>query len=778
MTISRRTFLVSAAGAGAGLGLGAFSHQFPLAPPHLGPDWRPGVETFVASTCLLCPAHCGIRARLIDGALTRIDGNPLHPVSQGGLCPKGHAGIQLVYHPGRLTGPVQRVGPPGSDRFEPITWDAALDRIAAALKKTKEQGQARSVEWMVGDVRGAMADLVAAFCSAYGSNRLTVDDRRDGSTELMKLSHGIDAEPAYDLTSSDFVLSFGAALSESWAALPLAARARGIDAQRRHRWVQVDARLSRTALAADDWIAIRPGTYGTLALGIAYLLAKEGLYDADFVSERVAGWDDWTDERGTRYPGFRSLVLRHGAPDDVSSATGIPIPRLIELAKAFGIAERPVAIWDHAVSWRRGGLADALAIHTLNVLRGSLNRPGGVLVQSRMTRPGPIAGSRVGTGSLSAQPLSEAAWPARSGDGSPPTQVLFLYLANPVASAARSEEARRALSQVPLVVSFSPFLDESARYAHLVLPDHTYLERWQDAPAPAAVPYPVWGVVRPVMPPRHNTRGTGDVMLALATRLGSTLEPRLRWSSMEEIVRERAGVLAAAQRGSAFVEGFRQNELRELEARGYWLPHGDSPGEYAEQILDRGGWFDPLYSYGDRTTLSGHQDGRVWIFPAAARRRLQDSGDNLREGFLPSASDAGTSGAGDPFPLRLMPYRVLTLASGSTNLMPWLLEHLGVLSGSAWEPWAEINPLTARNLGVRDGQRVRVESSHGGFEAILRVLPGAQPGLVNVPYGLHAQVPGWGTVRVVNPLAAVGGQIDSVTGLPDWYSTRVRLVAI
>ncbi len=780
VTLTRRNFLVGAAGAGVGFGLGAFSHQFPLAPPQFGTAWGPGEETFVASTCLLCPAHCGIRARLMDGEFTRIDGNPSHPVSQGGLCSKGRAGIQLAYHPGRLRGPVQRVGPPGSDRFEPISWDAALERVTAALRTAREAGDAGSVEWLVGDAQGVMGELIPAFCRAYGTERITVDDYRDGSAEVMRLCQGINVPPAYDLRSSDLVVSFGAGLSEAWWALPLAARARDNATSSERRWIQIDARLSRTAVSADTWIPVRPGTYGTLALGLAYLMAKEGLYDVDTVSNRVSGWEDWTDETAVRHAGFRSLVLRHGAPDNVSSRTGVPVARLTELAKAFGMARTPVAIWDHAVSWRRGGLSDALAIHALNILRGGLNRPGGVLVQGPLALPGPLDQAPAGTADLSRRSLTATTWPREPGEGaSPATKVLFLYQSNPVASAARPDDVQHALSKVPLVVSFSPFLDESARYANLVLPDHTYLERWQDAPAPAAVPFPVWGVVRPVIAPRHDTRATGDVILNLASRLGDPVRSGFRWSSVEQMVRERGVALAGAQRGSAFVEAFRQDELRELEGRGWWLPHGESPEEYWQTILKTGGWFDPIYDYHDRSAVSQHADGRVWIFPAEARRRLQRSGEPLAEGFLPITADAkATSTTEGGFPLRLMPFRVLTLASGGTSLTPWVLENLGILTGHAWEVWAELNPETARELGLQSGQRVRVESEQGAFEATVRIFPGAQPGVVNVPYGLHTQVHGWGDARGANPIVAVGRRVDPVTALPDWYSTHVRVTAL
>ena len=244
-------------------------------------------------------------------------------------------------------------------------------------------------------------------------------------------------------------------------------------------------------------------------------------------------------------------MLRHGRPEDVSARTGVPVARLTALAKTFGAARRAVAVWDQAVAWRTGGLADALAIHALNTLTGRLGRPGGLLVQAPMPAlPGPLDGASAGAVDLAKAPLTSTSWPAAGGAAATPAKVLFLYHANPVASAPDAEAARQALASVPLVVSFSPFFDESARYANLLLPDHTYLERWQDALAPAAVTFPVWGVVQPVVASRStNTRATGDVILDLATRLGGEAAAWARWPSVEDLVRERGMALAGAARG-------------------------------------------------------------------------------------------------------------------------------------------------------------------------------------------------------------------------------------
>lgn len=777
MAFTRRSFLVGAAGAGIGFGLGALSHQFPLASPHVGPDWAPNDETFVASTCMLCPAHCGIRVRLIDGRPVRIDGNPLHPVSQGGLCPKGRAGLQLLYHPARLKGPLLRVGPPGSDQFKPIGWDEALGRVASALSSAHQPGGATPVEWMVGDVSGVCGELVAGFCGVLGTTRVTVDDYRDGSAGILGMCQGISTPPAFDLAGADLVLSFGAALSEAWWSPLQAARARDAESGGRSpRWIQVDVRLSRTAVGAHQFVAVRPGTFGALALGLAYVIVKEGLYDADLVARQVAGWEDWTGADGTPHAGYRTLVLRHGRPDEVSARTGVPVATLTALAKQFGGARRGVAVWDQTVAWRAGGMADGLAIHALNTLTGRLGRRGGLLVQGPMPQmPGPTEHQAPGAIDLASAPLTATSWPAGADD----PKVLFLYHANPVASLPDPGAARQALARVPLVVSFSPFFDESARCAHLILPDHTYLERWQDAVAPAAVPSPVWGVVRPVVKPLQNTRATGDVILGLAARMGGSAAAWARWKSVEDLVHERGLSLASAGRGSAFVDRFRQRELGEVEGRGWWLPHGQKPEEFWQSIVESGGWFDPLIDYEDGAGRSQFPDGRVWMFPVEARERLAKSGRALAEGFLPldaplQAPEVGTR----DFPLQLVPFRVMTLASGGTPLMPWLLEHLGALDGSAWETWIEIGTETARSAGLDSGQRVRVESSRGRFEATVRVSPGAQPGVVSVPYGLHSRVEGWGEPNGANPLAAVGRAIDPLSGLPDWASTRVRVVRI
>jgi hypothetical protein len=204
LTVGRREFLAGLGGAGLGVGLGKISHWLPLASPEVGADWRPGDQRLVSSTCLLCPSHCGIRGRVVDDALVHIEGNPLHPVSRGGLCPRGAAGLQVLYHPDRLAGPVERNG----ESFASLTWKAGLELVAAKLAALRDAGRSDAVAWLGGEVSGSLDAVVERFLRAYGSPHRIREGYDDGSAEVMELIHGIRRRPSFDVERADLGLSF------------------------------------------------------------------------------------------------------------------------------------------------------------------------------------------------------------------------------------------------------------------------------------------------------------------------------------------------------------------------------------------------------------------------------------------------------------------------------------------------------------------------------------------------------------------------------------------
>ncbi|HEY5647199.1 MAG TPA: molybdopterin-dependent oxidoreductase, partial [Pseudomonadales bacterium] len=719
-----------------------------------------------------------------DGNLVRIAGNPLHPMSRGGLCPRGVAGVQMLYHRERLASPLVRSGSRGAGEWRQVSSEEAVALLSERLQELRAAGRPEALALLAGYCAGTMQDLWRQFLRSFGSPNYVDDAYGDGTDVVMSLMHGIRRRPSYDLERTEYVLSVGAPLFESWWS-PLQAfvafAGRGNGEGRRPRFVQVDTRFSRTAARSQEWVGVRPGTHAVLALGIAYVLLRDELFDARFVAENVSGFEDFTDAQGRVQEGYRSLVMRHYRTEEVSAITGVPVERITSLARSF-VARRPsVAICGTDVMQAPNGLLAGLAVHSLNVLVASINRPGSVLFgDDPPLEPLPVpvldATARAG---LERAPISGAPPPFDGGNqamrfaetvaggADRPVEALLLYRANPLASSPRPEVWRDALDKIPFIVSFSPFLDETTRHADLVLPDLLSYERWQDAPTPPSYPYPVWGVARPLVEPHNLGVNTGDAILALAQSLGGSVAESLPFENIETLLKRRAHGLFSARRGMAFGDEFERRHLRQMEERGWWLPEHADFEPFWEELVERGGWTDLYYDDTDPAGLARTADGRIHLMPEKLQAALDEEGRGRKPYLNVALAEAEPRG---DFPLRLIPYRASTLASGTLPLERWLAEQPTIFPNVLWEPWVEVHPETARARGFSDGTRVWVVSARGRYRARLKLFPGTAPDNVCAPYGLRQPDGG-----LVNPLQLLGGSTDPLTGLLSWYSTFVRL---
>ncbi|MBI3988394.1 MAG: molybdopterin-dependent oxidoreductase, partial [candidate division NC10 bacterium] len=309
----------------------------------------PGVEEWVTSTCGQCPAGCGIRVRVVDGKAVRIEGNPFHPVNRGGLCPKGVAGLQVLYNPDRLKGPLRRAGARGGGQWEPISWGEGIKTVVAKLALLRERGEPHRLMILSGRSEGLLHRLLARFAEAFGSPN-SLNFVAEAPRPANFFTQGITEPFAYDLERTGFLLSFGYPLVEGGASPVRQMRAYGLLRQgrpgHRARIVQVESRLSLTAAKADKWVPVKPGTLGALALGIAHILVKEGLYDKAFVEEFTFGFEDWKDRDGRWHLGFKRMVLEEYPPSVVSELTGVPLKTIIQLAREFSSAKPALAIGD------------------------------------------------------------------------------------------------------------------------------------------------------------------------------------------------------------------------------------------------------------------------------------------------------------------------------------------------------------------------------------------------------------------------------------------------
>ncbi|HEY6108062.1 MAG TPA: molybdopterin dinucleotide binding domain-containing protein, partial [Gemmatimonadales bacterium] len=420
-------------------------------------------------------------------------------------------------------------------------------------------------------------------------------------------------------------------------------------------------------------------------------------------------------------------------------------------------------------------------------LMGNISRPGGVMFGDDPPLA-PLAEARldgVARAGLARAPVAHAAVPFGMGDPAPqfaaaaargvgPIEALLLYYSNPLASAARPDDWRAALERIPFVVSFSPFLDETTRFADLVLPDLLPYERWQDAPTPSSYPYSVWGLAQPLVAPPDKTLATADALLALARALGGSIASSLPYADMPTLLQARARGLFAAGRGMTLGDMFERTHYRQMEERGWWLAEQPDFDAFWKAIVEQGGWTDLLYEGTDPARLTRTASGRIELMPDSLLRALRAEGKErqpyaaLRPSATPPPGAAGT--APTTYPLRLVPYRMSTLSSGTIHLEPWLAEQPSLTLDVHWLPWIEVHPTTAAALGLGDGTMVWVVSARGRCRARLRLFLGTAPGQVNAPYGLKH--PGG---ELANPLQLLDGATDPLTGLAAWYSTFVRL---
>ncbi len=479
-------------------------------------DLVPGIATWKPSVCTLCSSGCGLQVRVMQGEAEvvrhgeqglikmglakKLEGNPQHPVNKGKLCARGHAGLQVLYHPDRITQPIKRSSARGSGEFQPITWDEALREVTTHLQATK------SIGFLSRPLSGQRHVLVESFLKAHGAPPAVWYQPFDEAVlrRANQLSFGHAALPTFDLAKADYVVSFGADFLGTWNSPVAQSIGYGEMRQgrpgRRAKFVQVESRMSQTGANHDEWIPCRPGMEGGLALGIAHVILAEK-HAASRAGSLIAGW---------------SAGLPDYTPEAVEKQTGVPAETIKRLAHEMTQTGSTAVMIGGAPLAQTNGFFNALAVNAL----ASLVDSGAVLT---FTPELPQAALPSGT-SLSS--LLQAS-----------PQLLLLYETNPVFSAPAALGVRDAIAKIPTIVSFGNFIDETSIYADLILPDHAPLESWLDSVPESGSLQAVVSLAPPAVLPLHDTRAMPDVLLGLAHQLGGDVAKALPFASYDLVLR-------------------------------------------------------------------------------------------------------------------------------------------------------------------------------------------------------------------------------------------------
>ena len=369
--LTRRELLGGAALAGAAaLGCGQKKDPYRIDKPPVPhvPGWRTGEERWVLSTCALCEAGCGIKVRVVEGRAVKIEGNPEHPVNRGGLCSRGQAALQALYHPERVRSPLRRTGSRGRGQWKTISWDEAIGEVTAKLAKLRAAGHPERLVLLEGETGTFTRDLCARFLLAFGSpNHIGMGSARAAGLKLATLyTQGRYGLPAHD--PDGLLLAMGTdVLESSGQAMHLQC------ASRAQRTSVVCVSPRRPGCRCDEWIPIAPAGYGALALSLAHVLVRDDLVDKKLARDRVFGFAAWPDPAGVEQPGFEALLRSAYAPDKTQEVTGIVPPRSNGWPTRCPRAPAVVAS-DGDATAASNGLATGMAIAALNALLGNLER--------------------------------------------------------------------------------------------------------------------------------------------------------------------------------------------------------------------------------------------------------------------------------------------------------------------------------------------------------------------------------------------------------------------
>jgi anaerobic selenocysteine-containing dehydrogenase len=609
-----------------------------------------------------------------DGVAIKIQGDPEMPFTEGTLCTKVAYYLERTYSPDRLKYPMRRVGPKGKGQFQRISWDEALDEIAARLKALAAEDPQTILPCSYAGTMGMVqyTSMDRRFFHKLGA---TILDRtlcssagKFGIKATLGGSVGMDPE-RFD--EARLIILWGANPVVSnlhlWTRVQ-AAKRRGA------RIVAIDPYRSLSAEKCTQHIALLPGTDGALALGMMHVLIREGLVDQDYIERYTLGFE-----------GLRKRVLEQYTPQWAARTCGITVEEVVNLAREYGTVKPAAIRLNYGMQRHAGGGIAARTIACLPALTGAWREAAGGIVlttadfykfdHAALERPDLLAGRKPRV--MNHAKLGDALTSAQ-----PPIKATIVYNNNPVAVCPDSEKVIAGFSREDLfTVVMDHFQTDTADYADIVLPATTQLEHY-DVHKSYGHLYMLAN--NPAISPVGESLPNSEVFRRLAARMGFD-EPCFR-DSDEDICRT---ALKGVDWGGLKASGWQRLEVPERFAPfalgGFPTPSGKC--EFHSEWLEKQG-LDPLPFYNPPAEVS--------------------------------------NGASGPYPLAF-------LSPPARNFLNSSFANLVRFREIEGEPHLDMHPADAQARGIADGDKVRVYNDRGSYTLRARVNGKARPGVVVAP---------------------------------------------
>jgi anaerobic selenocysteine-containing dehydrogenase len=645
---------------------------------------QPSTETIVRAACPHdCPDTCAMLVTVKDGVAVKVQGDPLHPFTDGSLCTKVAHYTERTYSPDRLLHPLKRVGPKGKGEFKRISWDEALDEIAARLKALAAENPEAILPLSYAGTMGMLqySSMDRRFFHKLGASQLErtlcSSAGKAGIKATLGGSYGMDPEHYQD-----------SKLIVIWGSNPIASNlhfwTRAQEAKRRGaKLVAIDPYRSLTAEKCSQHIALLPGTDGALALGMMHVLVAEGLVDLDYVSKYTLGYEELK-ERLKRYP-----------PDWAARTCGITEEEVVQLARDYGTAKPAAIRLNYGMQRHAGGGIAARTIACLPALTGAWRDPaGGILLttadnyqfdHAKLERPDlmPARRPRVVNHSKLGDALTASV---------PAVRAVIVYNNNPVAVCPDSSKVIAGFSREDLFcVVMDSFLTDTADYADIVLPATTQLEH-TDIHKSYGHLYVLAN--NAAIAPVGESLPNAEVFRRLAARMG--FEEECFRDSDDQLARQAIGS------GHANLAGIDWETLKREGWQRLALPKTFAP-------FAKGGFHTP--------------SGKCEFYSAS----LEAQGIDPLPFYNPPAELASSNAAlARKYPLSFLSPPVRNFLNSSFANLPRFRDAEG-------EPSLELHSADAASRGIADGDPVRVFNDRGSYVLKARVNDKPRRGVVVAP---------------------------------------------
>ncbi len=784
----------------------------------------------IPSACWQCVTRDSIIGHVEDGRLRKIEGNPNSIRTLGKLCARGQAGVNQVYFPDRILYPLQRVGKRGEHKWKRISWDEALDTIAAKLKELRDAGTPELFMYQYGRHKASQAATMYDFMAAYGTKTI------GNHTSVCEAGKWVGQESLWggmydnwDYDNTDFVVIFGSNNFEAHTNhIPTAQRLIRAKVQRNVPVYTFDVRLTNTAAMSTEWVPINVGHDGLVMLAMCNVIMNEGLFRKDhFKFMRVT--KDYKASVDDRIAAVTSQVAAF-TPEFAEEQSGVPADKIRQIARDFAKANSACLVTYRGTVMHYHGADQERAAMLLAAITNNLDRAGGRVmgVGAGWKHPSsPVAEVHKslnindgfpGEAAYPTHHVSHQVWPMIKDGSHGRPKVYWWSCYNPAFINGDNNGVAAIMADesiVPFQICTTIVYDESSQYADIILPDVTYLERWDWEDMVSANQIAEFYIRQPLVKPLGEARCQGDVWPELAKRIGF----ELAYSSKEDFVRQSCEMTPGVKGAGGFEYMKKHGVWHDPNAKpnyGFYEATVDTSGD-GVILDDETGVYWNWKKSGAKDEAEAKSVGYLKT-PGAKKGYVAQDIDGtaylayppntkfVKAGYLDFYSDNFAEKGLPAFPtytpipehtkkaddeLILTTYKTAVHTHSRTTHCKWLSEIKH--DNPAW-----INSKTAAERGIKDGDAIKVTNGTGEIATTAYVTEGIIPGIIAISHSLGRQQSGvygsgkasptpgggaadpdaknkWWDKHGVHPNVLMANWSDPISGTMRWMDNVVRV---